>query len=963
MAAPQHLKLRVSENNGLPWTQHPDYVEVCRTISRSGDPTSYSPPHHHGSSLTDRTQFSVGLAGFNVNNLPEVFYHLWPSKEWWDHAKSAKPPQKIDANGNLMFERTPRDWAPRPLLDFPILKNLDTISSEVPAWFIELLMRMDGRLDWKDILMRIKYPGGRREDEKIFRNTLQQRMGRARERFSMVSWRDTAGISNAVRDRVLSGLTPAQLAARGGLGTTRGITPGSRDSQGRVIPVPGRRARGTANAGTTASQIQQPQVQTAHAGPLNAPLRQNYPNTDAGSATVILAQNQPSRSQDGSRSDQPNVQSNSATHPSASSVFFPNRRRSADTKPTMVDPQEYHSSTSYAAHTSPQPYSSRASNAGPSYKATLPIMGGRKASNAAEGVTQHKQPSAAQVADEYTQHVPNNTPYAEATANQYSQHREKHAGSLSGNYIQTVTSHVGASTGQQNIRLVPYSSSSEGSDGVDEKDRDEDEEDKENDEGYGDAEDDVEMPLAEEDPRMKKLTANERRELERYLEQDRIRTQMCLDGRMSLIELMSVMQSNEAELKSGLKRARGDISDDDEVEEMHNRRAKRTKRGVAAVSGNQPLSETHRPTYSGFDEPQPGPSGEYHRQGALANTYRRPTTRPIGSAVQRLHNDRLRRPAPKATHKKTTPYYPQPDMVTGDEEYNIYNFQIDSQQPQQPSQQRNGLGDGIFHSDVEQPRPGLQPYQSQQEIDMGNANTYTNTGELQPRPSSRRQRQAGSERFSSVLNSTVEEISGDAPAHVPDNALEGYNSHDCGDQSNPVESARIDAYTAPRRAYQQPTASTVRDDPFFSDELFNGMLDGRPDANHVGSMYTRAQQREIDNYYQRLMAPRAGVENESGTPEDVMPPPPRFREEELQTVFVADLLDPHSRPQAAQAHIPYNVPVDPVQGGNAPPVAQTPPDDSLVVGNITSWDPAWSAFGNDHDAGPLLRGHYPDEYP
>lgn len=781
-------------------------------------------------------------------------------------------------------------------------------------------MRMDGRLDWKDILMRIKYPGGRREDEKIFRNTLQQRMGRARERFSMVSWRDTAGISNAVRDRVLSGLTPAQLAARGGLGTTRGITPGSRDSQGRVIPVPGRRARGTANAGTTASQIQQPQVQTAHAGPLNAPLRQNYPNTDAGSATVILAQNQPSRSQDGSRSDQPNVQSNSATHPSASSVFFPNRRRSADTKPTMVDPQEYHSSTSYAAHTSPQPYSSRASNAGPSYKATLPIMGGRKASNAAEGVTQ--------------------------------------------------------STGQQNIRLVPYSSSSEGSDGVDEKDgryedydsnhsddRDEDEEDKENDEGYGDAEDDVEMPLAEEDPRMKKLTANERRELERYLEQDRIRTQMCLDGRMSLIELMSVMQSNEAELKSGLKRARGDISDDDEVEEMHNRRAKRTKRGVAAVSGNQPLSETHRPTYSGFDEPQPGPSGEYHRQGALANTYRRPTTRPIGSAVQRLHNDRLRRPAPKATHKKTTPYYPQPDMVTGDEEYNIYNFQIDSQQPQQPSQQRNGLGDGIFHSDVEQPRPGLQPYQSQQEIDMGNANTYTNTGELQPRPSSRRQRQAGSERFSSVLNSTVEEISGDAPAHVPDNALEGYNSHDCGDQSNPVESARIDAYTAPRRAYQQPTASTVRDDPFFSDELFNGMLDGRPDANHVGSMYTRAQQREIDNYYQRLMAPRAGVENESGTPEDVMPPPPRFREEELQTVFVADLLDPHSRPQAAQAHIPYNVPVDPVQGGNAPPVAQTPPDDSLVVGNITSWDPAWSAFGNDHDAGPLLRGHYPDEYP
>lgn len=140
-------------------------------------------------------------------------------------------------------------------------------------------------------------------------------------------------------------------------------------------------------------------------------------------------------------------------------------------------------------------------------------------------------------------------------------------------------------------------------------------------------------------------------------------------------------------------------------------------------------------------------------------------------------------------------------------------------------------------------------------------------------------------------------------------------------------------------------------------------MDGQPNANHVGSMYTRPQQQEIDDYYQRLMAPRARVEHQGDTPDDVMPPPPRFREEELQTVFVADLLDPHSRPQAAQAHIPYNVPVDSVQVGNAPPVAQTPSDDNLVVGDITSWDPAWSAFANDHDAGPLLRGHYPDEYP
>ena len=54
-------------------------------------------------------------------------YQLWPSKEWWDHTKSAKPLPKRDANGNIMYERTPRDWEPRELLDFPILRNLDTV--------------------------------------------------------------------------------------------------------------------------------------------------------------------------------------------------------------------------------------------------------------------------------------------------------------------------------------------------------------------------------------------------------------------------------------------------------------------------------------------------------------------------------------------------------------------------------------------------------------------------------------------------------------------------------------------------------------------------------------------------------------------------------------------------------------------------------------------------------------------
>ena len=116
--------------------------------------------------------------------------------------------------------------------------------------------------------MRMEYPGTSPTDESKFRNRLQQRMARAREKFSMVAWRDTSGDNNAIRDRVLNKLTPAQHAARGGLGTTRGSTPGSSDSQGRVIPLPGRRPRGTANAATnTAAQKQQPHAAVVKVAP------------------------------------------------------------------------------------------------------------------------------------------------------------------------------------------------------------------------------------------------------------------------------------------------------------------------------------------------------------------------------------------------------------------------------------------------------------------------------------------------------------------------------------------------------------------------------------------------------------------------------------------------------------------------------------------------------------------------
>ena len=91
--------------------------------------------------------------------------------------------------------------------------------------------------------MRMEYVGNRaRQPESKFKNQIQTQCGRLRERFSMMCWHPSKNpVQTAVRDRVLTGLTPAQINNN----TTRGATPGMRDptrpnTPGNHIPVPKR---------------------------------------------------------------------------------------------------------------------------------------------------------------------------------------------------------------------------------------------------------------------------------------------------------------------------------------------------------------------------------------------------------------------------------------------------------------------------------------------------------------------------------------------------------------------------------------------------------------------------------------------------------------------------------------------------------------------------------------------------
>ena len=103
-------------------------------------------------------------------------------------------------------------------------------------------MRLDPRLSWDDIDMRMEYAGARAaHDHTIdtasnnvtqqavraknrFINALQTRCSRGRAAFTMLSWRERTRISkvNKTRDEVLKQLSADQIANN----TTRGSTPG-----------------------------------------------------------------------------------------------------------------------------------------------------------------------------------------------------------------------------------------------------------------------------------------------------------------------------------------------------------------------------------------------------------------------------------------------------------------------------------------------------------------------------------------------------------------------------------------------------------------------------------------------------------------------------------------------------------------------------------------------------------------
>ena len=160
---------------------------------------------------------------------------------------------------------------------------------------------------------------------------------------------------------------------------------------------------------------------------------------------------------------------------------------------------------------------------------------------------------------------------------------------------------------------------------------------------------------------------------------------------------------------------------------------------------------------------------------------------------------------------------------------------------------------------------------------LRNRNPHTIASESQTRPSSNRQLLPGGYRGTSTRSQATQGSTGTMLPHSSNGTTDSCTSHDSQKFSNTLQPARNQNESiASRRAYQHYTARTSRDDPFFSEELYRGMLNGKPDNAHVGSMYTSSKQQEIDAYYRRLMAPRPEQQRKPSPPPT---PPPRLRME------------------------------------------------------------------------------------
>ncbi|KAL8796515.1 MAG: hypothetical protein Q9195_001189 [Heterodermia aff. obscurata] len=254
------------------WDLEPLYREATRRNPDQNDPTAYI--------VTPRGDVSK----------QDVLYRIAPPSTRAAFSKTAKPPQKKDTNGNLVFESWPIDPAnPRPLIDYPVLP--DQIALNVEWWRLAAWRRLEPRLSWADIVMRMRPAEGlRTRDAAIDTRAMNARIFHKRNEFAILSWDNSRGGKD--EDLIVEKLCAYPGAIESN--SSRGVTPGLIDLTGpdvetNRVPLPNAQSRKIDRALRDSLASENGKSPQESAGPAVEPYAPTNPPTNAQTASDSLS--------------------------------------------------------------------------------------------------------------------------------------------------------------------------------------------------------------------------------------------------------------------------------------------------------------------------------------------------------------------------------------------------------------------------------------------------------------------------------------------------------------------------------------------------------------------------------------------------------------------------------------------------------------------------------------------------
>ncbi|MCJ1393112.1 hypothetical protein MMC18_005984 [Xylographa bjoerkii] len=174
----------------VPWDQRSEYLAARNTAAQAGDPGIYVIPRSFPTGRPqDVTSYHPGQRSWSFNNLPDIFYQLFPDVAW----------RTLKVNG-----------LPEP--------KPDKIGTQEHVLLFESWRKLDPRIRRIDITMRMD------SHERPREKTLNMQLNRKRTSYYMVSWhqRGKWNGTNLITDEIVASLPKYAMENN----STRGLAPG-----------------------------------------------------------------------------------------------------------------------------------------------------------------------------------------------------------------------------------------------------------------------------------------------------------------------------------------------------------------------------------------------------------------------------------------------------------------------------------------------------------------------------------------------------------------------------------------------------------------------------------------------------------------------------------------------------------------------------------------------------------------